>query len=104
MQSIGFKEWAVVCEALGHGRRSVLVRKGGIAEGRDGFSFKQREFFLFPTWFHEQPAKVREVDFPFPVEPAGMMEIRSWVKVEFARAITSWPIAEALEPLHVLRS
>src|SRR3954462_15280041 len=104
MQSIGFKEWAVVCEALGRGCQSVLVRKGGIAEGRDGFSFKHKEFFLFPTWFHEQPAKVRELDFPFPVEPVGIIEIRSCVKIEFARVITSWRIAEALEPLHVVRS
>src|SRR4051794_32172115 len=32
-------------------------------------------------------------------EVAGTMEIRSFVKVEFARVITSWPIAEALEPV-----
>ena len=60
MESIGFKEWAAVCEALGQGRQSVILRKGGIAEGREGFSFKHSEFFLFPTWFHEQPKKVRE--------------------------------------------
>ena len=47
MESIGFKEWAVVCEALGSGRQSIILRKGGIAEGREGFSFKHREFFLF---------------------------------------------------------
>jgi hypothetical protein len=60
MESIGFKEWAAVCEALGLGRQSIILRKGGIAEGREGFSFKHAEFFLFPTWFHEQPQKVRE--------------------------------------------
>jgi hypothetical protein len=41
------------------GRRSVILRKGGIAEGRVGFSFRHREFFLFPTFFHEQTVKVR---------------------------------------------
>src|SRR4029077_8093936 len=60
MESVGFKEWAVVCEALGRGRQSIILRKGGIAEGRDGFLFKHQEFFLFPTWFHEQPPKVRD--------------------------------------------
>ena len=104
MQTIGFKEWSVVCEALGRGRQSVLVRKGGIAEGRDGFSFKHSEFFLFPTWFHEQPAKVRASDLAIPEEPAGIIEVRHWVKVEFARVITSWPVAELLQPLHILRS
>ena len=59
MKSIGFKEWSLVCEALGRGMQSVILRKGGIAEGREGFSFRHREFFLFPTFFHEQVAKVR---------------------------------------------
>ena len=59
MQSIGFKEWALVCEALGTGRQKIILRKGGIAEGRDGFSFQHREFFLFPTFFHEQLERVR---------------------------------------------
>ena len=59
MQSLGFKEWALVCAALGEGRQSVIIRKGGLAEGRDGFAFQHREFFLFPTFFHEQLARVR---------------------------------------------
>lgn len=52
--SIGFKEWALVCGALGRGEQHVLIRKGGIAEGRAGFRFRHDAFFLFPTLFHEQ--------------------------------------------------
>ena len=104
MPTIGFKEWSLVCEALGRGRQSILVRKGGIAEGRDGFSFKHREFFLFPTWFHEQPDKVRTTDIAMPEEPADVVEIRYWVKVESVSVVTSWAVAELLEPLHILRS
>ena len=59
MESIGFKEWSLACNALGHGAQSVILRKGGIAEGREDFSFRHREFFLFPTFFHEQIGKVR---------------------------------------------
>ena len=70
MGSVGFKEWAVVCNALGRGEQSVIVRKGGIAEGREGFSFRERKFYLFPTFFHEQLEKTRVVDaiVPEPVE------------------------------------
>ena len=50
----GFKEWAVICRALAIGRQALILRKGGIAEGRAGFAFQHEEFFLFPTWFHEQ--------------------------------------------------
>ena len=103
MESIGFKEWALVCEALGRGRQTILVRKGGIAEGRAGFSFQHREFYLFPTWFHEQPAKVRATDLTAPAERPGEIEIQCFAKLEMARVITSWSVAEALAPFHILR-
>lgn len=51
---IAFKEWAVVCAALGQGRQSLILRKGGIHEGREGFRVQHGEFWLFPTGFHQQ--------------------------------------------------
>ena len=59
MESVGFQEWALVCEALGSGEQCILIRKGGIAEGRNGFGFRHTEFFLFPTFYHEQVGKIR---------------------------------------------
>jgi hypothetical protein len=103
MESIGFKEWAMVCEALGRGWQTIIVRKGGIAEGRAGFSFQHKEFFFFPTWFHEQPAKVRATALAAPEERAGEIEIKYFAKLEMARVITSWPTAEALGPFHILK-
>ena len=50
-----FKEWAAVCEALATGRQSLILRKGGIHEGREGFRVEHREFWLFPTHFHLRP-------------------------------------------------
>ena len=47
--AIAFKEWALVCEALGSGEQSVILRKGGIAEGKSGFGFDYNEFYLFPV-------------------------------------------------------
>ena len=102
MESIGFKEWALVCEALGRGEQSILIRKGGLAEGREGFSFKHREFFLFPTFFHEQVEKVRSADVELPSTPEGRVEIRFFAKLETSCAVTSWEKAAALEPLHIL--
>ncbi len=51
---IAFKEWAVVCAALATGRQTMILRKGGIHEGREGFRVEHREFWLFPTGFHQQ--------------------------------------------------
>lgn len=48
-----FKEWAVVCAALAEGRQALILRKGGIHEGRDGFHVRHPEFWLFPTYLHQ---------------------------------------------------
>jgi len=102
MQRVGFKEWALVCEALGTGRQSVLLRKGGIAEGRAGFGFRHSEFFLFPTFFHEQVVKVREPDAAIPAEREGEIEVRYFAKVAALKKVTSWPEAATLAPFHIL--
>lgn len=104
MESIGFKEWAVVCEALGRGEQCVILRKGGIAEGRDGFAFRHKEFFLFPTFFHEQIGKTRLADAELPSRNEKEIEIRFSAKAELTSLITSLETALALAPLHVLQS
>ena len=102
MESVGFKEWALVCDALGRGDQSILLRKGGIAEGRGGFGFRHSEFFLFPTFFHEQLGKVRTPDAEIPREGAGEIEIRYFARLEAEKELTNWSQVAALEPLHIL--
>lgn len=51
--NIAFKEWAVVVDALGQGEQILILRKGGIREQRGEFHVDHREFWLFPTQFHE---------------------------------------------------
>lgn len=48
-----FKEWAAVRVALASGRQTVLLRKGGLHEGRDGFRVEHPEFWILPTRFHQ---------------------------------------------------
>src|SRR5437868_5842415 len=111
MESVGFKEWAAVCEALGRGRQSIILRKGGVAEGREGFSFKYKKFYLLPTWFHEQPHKVRaepesRLIGSVPIGDrldSGRVEISYAASVDICRTITSLETAEALAPLHILQ-
>jgi hypothetical protein len=101
MKSIGFKEWAIVCDAIRRGEESIILRKGGIAEGWDGFAFKHDEFFLFPTQYHEQVEKTRRLQREIRPRREGEIEIRAVAKVEFAGVITSWETATALEPFHI---
>src|SRR5262245_60488062 len=103
MQRIGFKEWALVCEALGDRRQTVIIRKGGIAEGRDGFAFRHHEFFLFPTFFHEQANLVRDPVAVLPWPLANEIEIRYFARVKQAQVITDWEEVVALEPCHILQ-
>jgi hypothetical protein len=93
MESVGFKEWSLVCDALGCGEQSIILRKGGIAEGREGFSFRHREFFLFPTFFHEQVKKVRKASANLPVA-GDTIAIRWYAKTERVLRIDSLGIAE----------
>jgi hypothetical protein len=48
-----FKEWAVVCRALGEGRQALILRKGGIAEEGGTFRPDHSRFWLFPTYLHQ---------------------------------------------------
>ena len=101
--SVAFKEWAVVCEAIGSGRQSIMLRKGGIAEGSDGFAFKHREFFLFPTWFHEQLEKTTlPVGTTLPPQLEGEIEIRYAVALEWSRLVTDTARLPALKEFHIL--
>jgi hypothetical protein len=101
--TIAFKEWQVVCDALASGRQSILLRKGGIHEGRQGFSFAHDSFFLFPTRFHVQGDQVREgVVKPLPEWQVGdPMRITHHVEARWAITLTDWEKVAALEPLHI---
>jgi hypothetical protein len=102
MQSVGFKEWALVCEALGRGEQTILLRKGGIAEGREGFGFRHSEFFLFPTFFHEQMGKVRTPGTEIPAASNGEIQVRYFARLEAQTEVMSWHTAAALEAFHIL--
>lgn len=101
--SFAFKEWALVCEALGSGEQSLLLRKGGIAEGKKGFGFEHQEFFLFPTWFHGQLEKIRPSYTPAViVEHPETVTLEYVVHVDWSGFVSDRQKIERLERLHVL--
>jgi hypothetical protein len=101
--SISFKEWQVVCEALAAGRQSILLRKGGIHEGRAGFSFANESFFLFPTRFHALADQVREgkVHVMPEWQVGDTIRITHHAEAAWAITLTDWEKVAALEPLHI---
>ena len=99
----GFKEWTLICAALGRGEQSIILRKGGIAEGRAGFRFQHEEFLLFPTLFHEQVSKLKlppETPLPAP-RSDGQIEVRYSVRVKWTEDVTDWEKVRALAPFHL---
>jgi len=100
---IAFKEWDVVCQALEEGRQSLILRKGGIHEGREGFSFAHEEFVLFPTRFHAQGeyVKVPDVVAKPEWEIGEEVVITSKVKVTKAVTLTDWDDVAALADQHI---
>jgi hypothetical protein len=102
--SIGFKEWALVCEALGGGHQSIILRKGGIAEGRAGFRFQHEDFLLLPTLFHEQVSKLKLPEATLiPLTSAGIHTLSYHVHVEWTRDLTDWEQIKRLDPFHLWR-
>src|SRR4051812_16197428 len=98
----GFKEWTLVCKALGDGTQSLIIRKGGIAEGRAGFRFQHEQFLLFPTMFHEQVGKLKlPSDTPLP-EPRsdGQHGVSLRATVEWTVDLTDLDAVKRLAPFH----
>jgi hypothetical protein len=59
-----FKEWAIACEALKSGEQTLLIRKGGVREEGGGFRMEDSEFFLLPTYEHQNARLLREEYLP----------------------------------------
>ncbi len=102
------KEWAAVERALAEGRTTVLVRKGGIHERRRDFEVEHREFWLFPTLFHQNRGELRPELLPaleaaeaLPRDP-DRVRLQHYAVVEDALRVESLEALHRLEGLHPL--
>lgn len=99
--AIAFKEWAGVCSALESGGQSLILRKGGIAEGPRGFVPEHRAFWLYPTYLHQAQQGLKQgVTAPEPVDPETFSP-RALAIVEHLALIEDLDRLEALDGLHV---
>ncbi len=60
MTVVALQEWSACCRALGDGRLTLLVRKGGIHE-RHGrlFTPEHERFWLLPTHLHQDATRLK---------------------------------------------
>ncbi len=102
-----FKEWAVICRALGTGRQVLILRKGGIGEEAGTFRLEHRELLFFPTGFHQSPEKVlpeayrmlKEVDAEQP--RADQVTFSHYAAVTDAIRVASLGALRALRGEHI---
>ena len=106
---VAFKEWAVIVDALGRGEQILILRKGGISEGRGGFKIEHPEFLFFPTLFHQQresvlsSAQIRfdEISKKFP--SPEILRLEFFARVIEWRKLDSLANAEKLRGQHIWR-
>ncbi len=100
---MAFKEWLIVVDALGRGEQILILRKGGLSEGRGGFKLEHTRFFLFPTLFHQQrESVVSSAQLRFD-EIASGFPPKDCVRVEFHCELAGWRRLESLAAAERLR-
>lgn len=109
MVRAAFKEWAIVVDSLGRGEQIIILRKGGLHEGRGGFQASHSSFFLFPTLFHQQresvlPAAQRRFDELVPHFPApDKLRLEFFAEIADTINLNSLDDALALRGQHIWR-
>jgi hypothetical protein len=99
--AVAFKEWAGVCEALGSGRQTLILRKGGVEEGPRGFAPEHPVFWLYPTRVHEAEQGLKQA--PTESEPVGpgILPIEALAVVEDVIRADSLETLLGLDDLHL---
>lgn len=98
---VAFKEWQGVCEALAEGRQSLILRKGGIAEGPTGFVPEHQLFWLYPTHVHQADQGLKQPVSNSPPDPEGIVTLHSLALVSLIARVETLDRLLALEPFHV---
>lgn len=104
---VAFKEWQLVSEALISGEQSVILRKGGISEGKAGFQWLHDRFFLYPSLFHEQVKQVKPAvgggdrELGESLAPEGSVAFSVFVETLGTGRLSHWGEVEKLDPYHI---
>ena len=107
---LALKEWSVVCRALEEAKQSVLLRKGGILEYKQGFEISQKIFLMYPTLEHQskeylQPNYLQEFESFLkandPVAEDKSNTIRILARIDAIQEFNDETILSKLEKYHI---
>ena len=94
-------------EALKGGHQIILLRKGGLADKGKVFALEDTEFFLYPTYLHQQVEFVKRDYLPdfiaasTPRTPDDQVRIDTYAVAVDAIPVASREALERLDGLHV---
>ena len=102
---LAFKEWSYIVDALGNGKQSIILRKGGIAEDGGDFAVKGKKFLLLPTQYHQakdliKPEWIGELDSDKYFTSDNKVKIHFYAEIIDHKLITDWNILEKLDSQH----
>ena len=91
MLTVGLQEWAATCQALGDGRLTLLIRKGGIHERQGGLFVPEHErFALMPTHLHQEASRVAPT-YAADVEAHRVPPLPGRIRIElWAEVVRTW--------------
>ena len=96
-------------DALSCGEQIIILRKGGISEGKGGFQVEVPRFWFMPTLYHQQreqvipAAQVRYDAIAKDLPGADVVRLEHWAEVIHWERLESLEAAERLKGQHIWR-
>lgn len=96
-------------DALSRGEQIIILRKGGISEGKGGFQLEVPRFWFMPTLYHQQreqvipAAQVRYDAIAKDLPGPEVVRLEHWAEVVHWERLESLEAAERLKGQHIWR-
>ena len=101
------KEWSSVVVVLMDGKQALLIRKGGLADKGKRFAVEEDEFFLYPSYLHQQVDFVK-ADYVGGFEATtarqaaeGSVRFESYAVAKDAIPVAAPDLLQRLDGLHI---
>jgi hypothetical protein len=98
------KEWDAQIRTLETGNCALLFRKGGIVEKRGEFSVEHMQFWLYPTFLHQNPGELKaQHHAQLRANPnPSVVHLQSYAQVEAVYKLEDLGQVARLEPYNPL--
>lgn len=96
-----FREWNKVCYAIKNGKQSILIRKGGIHEGKKGFKWSHDKFFLLRSYYHFENKLLKDSYIEKNLETSNNLHLEVYCEIVLKKFVSNKEIINKLFSYHV---